>query len=145
MLYFVFVIVYQALRPEFKVPSYETVRYKLIPVKKDQVIKIIKKKISGCRFLSSQIDLWASRSMDSYIGMWLSGVNENFESVAVLVACRLMSGRHTGEAIMDYFEEIIQSLQVNSKVNGLLNNNNKNYLHLIFIKFCFPLGHSCIN
>ena len=60
--------------------------------------------------LSTIIDLWSSKLMDGYMGVSISGVNENFMPFNFVLACREIIGSHTSANAFRAFTKTLFSL-----------------------------------
>ncbi len=66
------------------------------------------------------MDIWSSKSMDGYIGFTCSAVTDEFEKFVVFLGIRKMHGRHTSQAILAEYEQLLQDWKIPS--NKVLTN-----------------------
>lgn len=60
------------------------------------------------------MDIWSSKSMDGYIGFTCSAVSDDFEKFVVFLGVRKMHGRHTSQAILAEYEQLLQDWKIPS-------------------------------
>ena len=106
----------QTASPNYKIPSIEKVRNKLIPLRYHQVYQAVKAKMLESRTCSIMLDLWSSKKMEGYLGVTASGVGSEYDPFTVLLACKKIEGKHTAAKILEEYEEIVQEFELSSKV-----------------------------
>ncbi len=78
-------------------------------------------KLSQCTSLNNIMDIWSSKSIDGYIGFTCSAVTDEFEKFVVFLGIRKMHGRHTSQAILAEYEQLLQDWKIPSnKVSTIL-------------------------
>lgn len=105
--------------PGYAIPTYERMKDTLIPEKRRLVRAMMEQIIAKSVRVSTVLDLWSSKSMNGYLGVSLSGVNDDFKPFNFVLACREVKERHTSENILRVYEEIIQSWNLSSKIETI--------------------------
>lgn len=59
---------------QFSMPCYETMRERLIPIKKRATRESIEKELHNFKALCAHVDIWSSKKMDGYIGISVAGI-----------------------------------------------------------------------
>ena len=72
------------------------------------------------------IDLWSNRQMRSYLGITGHYISDDWNLKSVMLACNLVSGRHTGDNIMMWYDEIISDFGVREKVKHIITDSASN-------------------
>lgn len=103
----------------FPIPCYETLRETLIPAKKKKTRDAIDGALQTIKTLCAHIDIWSSKSMHGYLGISVSGITTDFSCFKAYLACKHMTGSHTGVAILRVYEEVVQSWGLQDKVRSL--------------------------
>lgn len=98
--------------PGYHLPSAYVMRNTLIPQRYEQIKEYIKKKLSSCTAISIILDIWSCKSMVGYIGFTFSGVLKTYEPFRSFLAIRQVKGKHTGEAILKEYEDVIQEWEI---------------------------------
>lgn len=108
----------------------------LIPASYSNVKKAVMEKLSKVTSCSIILDLWSSKSMDGFLGFTCSAVTENYESFTCLLACRKVEGSHTGQRILDEYENVTAEWEISEKVYEcfhFLTVNIKNHFNFVVI------------
>lgn len=92
----------------YSLPSVHVMRNVLIPARYAKVKQLIKDKLSACTAITIILDIWSSKSMVGYIGFTCSGVLKTFEPFRCFLAIRKMVEKHTGEAIISEYEDVLE-------------------------------------
>lgn len=71
-------------------------------------------KLSHSSSLNIIMDIWSSKSMDGYIGFTCSAVTQDFEKFVVFLGLRKMTGRHTSQAILAEYEQLLINWKLSS-------------------------------
>lgn len=90
-------------------------RYKHIPRLHAITVNAVKEKISTCRTVNIILDIWSSKNMAGFVAFNLQGVTKDFEIITCLLSVRQMFGRHTGEAILAEFEDVLREWGISIK------------------------------
>lgn len=96
-----------ALNENFELPSYKEFRKRIFEAfgfTRNQLVQYIQKNAS---FVSLTCDLWTSRSKQGFLGVTCHFITPNFEMKEITLAIRYMPYPHTGEAIQQVLEKII--------------------------------------
>ena len=75
--------------------------------------------------ISVTLDIWTDRQMRAFLGVTDHYI-ENFELKNTVLACRRFSGSHTGENILNQFEDILDSFSIKDKVHIAVTDNASN-------------------
>lgn len=94
-------------------PTDFTMRRRHMPGEYIRIRKIIQTKISCCLVVTLILDIWSSKRMCGYIGFTLEGVTKQYEIFTAFLCLRQMTGRHTGEAILAEFEDVLKEWGIN--------------------------------
>lgn len=81
----------------------------------DRIKSLVMKKLKQSRSITLMIDIWSSKRMCGYIGFSLEGVTFKYEQFTAFLCLRQMTVRHTGEAILAEFEDVLSEWDLNIK------------------------------
>lgn len=90
-------------------------RKKLIPDEYSKIRLNLQRKIEQCAVVTLIIDIWSSKRMLGFIGFTIQGVTDNFEIFNAFLCVKQMAGRHTGEAIIAEFEDVLRDWAIDIK------------------------------
>ena len=102
--------------PTYKRPTVWRLRNELIPNEYQRLKKILEMKISQCSAVTLIVDIWSSKKMCGYIGFTIEGVTSSYEIFTAFLCIRQMFGKHTGEAILAEFEDVLREWKLKIKV-----------------------------
>lgn len=112
----------------YTLPSYETVRYNMLPKKVMEIENCVHKLLSSCRHVALTVDIWSSRAMMSFIGVTVHFVTPQLEPGMAVLACRYFPGVHTAEAVQTAVSDIVIHWKIASKVIRVLTDNGRNII-----------------
>ncbi|KZS04934.1 Uncharacterized protein APZ42_032015 [Daphnia magna] len=101
--------------PGYKAPTDFTMRRRHLYEEYDRIKSLVIKKLKQSRSITLMIDIWSSKRMCGYIGFSLEGVTFKYEQFTAFLCLRQMTGRHTGEAILAEFEDVLSEWDLNIK------------------------------
>lgn len=83
-----------------------------------EILEDVKKLIAdNCDVsLALTTDIWMSRCMDSYISGTVHFINKHFRLHRRTPNCLMFDGSHTGDAIKDFLEDIVDKLAVSADI-----------------------------
>lgn len=96
----------------YSLPYPDQMRLKLIPDVFHQTKAVVAKKLLECTACSIILDIWSSKSMMGFVGFNLAGVTADYDRILVFLAITKFNGRHTGEAILAEYEEVIRRWKI---------------------------------
>ena len=76
----------------------------------------MKLKIQEFKKLSFTTDVWSEPSANvSLLSLTAHGITDNYERVSVILKCKQLEGRHTGEIIANNLNNILKDWGLNTK------------------------------
>ena len=122
----VFIAFVKKLAPGYSVPSRKTITRKLED--KFSLCKAALGKLSNnVKFAAITADLWTSVCMQSFLGVTIHFINEEFELKNLVLATKETSGAHTGENIAKWLEEVMDDYEISpSKIVAIVTHNAAN-------------------
>ena len=117
--------VMKTAQPAYTVPSHRHLCLNLLPERYESLHKDLISKLQQAPGVIVTLDLWSSRDTRAFIGVTAHCIVE-FKMVTELLACRRFHGSHTGEAILEFFEEIIDEFQISSSILSTITDSASN-------------------
>ena len=133
-----FVNFLNVVHPQYKPPSRQTVRKKILKKADDMKLKIMKQ-FQNCQTVSITVDIWSDRKMRSFLGVTAHVVIQEKEAhllKSFTLACEQFVGRHSGENIAAAFEKIVQQFEIKNKITYIITDNAANMKKAFHT--CFP-------
>lgn len=87
-------------------------RNKLIPELYEKLKAKVLDVLASCSAVTLSLDIWSAITMDGFIGFTLAGVTKDFVNVTFHLCVRQLTGRHTGEAIIAEFEDVVKDWNI---------------------------------
>ena len=100
-------------------------RYSLL---KNKVVGILKE----LQHINFTIDIWSSRQMQSFFGMTGHSITTGWKMQSIMLSCDRISGSHTGEKILQCYDEVVAEFGLSSKVEHIVADNAAN-MRKVFI------------
>ena len=117
--------VLEMAEPRYTMPSRKHLSNQLIPKRYTRLfsttVALLKKAPQVCVTL----DMWTNRQMRSYFGMTAHFIVD-FKLMSVMLACRRFSGSHTGEEILQHYEDVEHAFAITGKVDNIVTDNGAN-------------------
>ena len=117
--------VLQKAEPRYSMPSRKHLSTKLIPERYKKVYANIVKLLSISSQVCLTLDIWSNRQMRSYLGVTCHFIVD-FKLHSAMLSCHHFRGSHTGERIIQNFEEIVTSFDISGKVDKVITDNASN-------------------
>ena len=117
--------VLQKAEPRYSMPSRKHLSTKLIPQRYQNIYEDIVKLLSVSSQVCLTIDIWSNRQMRSYLGVTCHFIVD-FKLQCAMLSCHRFRGSHTGERIIQLFEEIVASFNISGKVDRVITDNASN-------------------
>ena len=107
-----FINLLSGLNRRFNIPSEKVIRTSLIPklyVKVQYKLKEVLSELFEDKrcYYSVSLDAWSSKALDSYLGLVIHFVTEDFKRKMVLIRCLPYNSSHTGDSIHERFKFIL--------------------------------------
>lgn len=100
----------------YKLPYPDKMRRQLLPQEFERLKSRINAKLETEAFsVSIILDIWSSRSMMGFVGFNVAGVTKTFDRFVFLLAMKKFEGRHTGEAILAEFDDLLKKWNIPRK------------------------------
>ena len=114
------------LDPQYQLPSRKQLSTVLLKKKYDTLKSSVLQKLKKTDTINLTIDLWSNRQMQSYLGITGHYISDDWNLESVMLACNRVTGRHTGDNIMMWYEEIISDFGVREKVKHIITDSASN-------------------
>lgn len=106
--------------PGYKPPHRDTVRKRILKMAekgRDEISKVLK----DVDYVTLALDGWASRKMQSFMGLVAHSLDENISTgnimrKATIICCDHFAGRHTAENIANWFCTLVESYGIQDKL-----------------------------
>ena len=107
-----FINLLSGLNRRFNIPSEKVIRTSLIPklyVKVQYKLKEVLSELFEDKrcYYSVSLDAWSSKALDTYLGLVIHFVTEDFKRKMVLIRCLPYNSSHTGDSIHERFKFIL--------------------------------------
>lgn len=113
--------------PQYTMPSRKHLSSKLIPKRYEDLFSKIVSLLHRAPQVCLTLDIWTNRQIRSYLGVTAHLIID-FTLIAVMLACHLFQGCHTGEEILVRFAEIERAFEVTGKVDSIITDSASNML-----------------
>lgn len=117
--------VLEVAEPRYSMPSRKYLSGKLLSERHSAIHDNIKSVMQKCTRVCLTLDIWTNRQMRSYLGVTGHCIID-FRLHSVMLACCRFRGSHTGEAIVDAFEEVVHLFGISRKVDTVITDNASN-------------------
>ena len=115
-----------ALDSQYQLPSRKQLSTVLLKKKHDSLKNSVQEKLKNTDTINLTIDLWSNRQMRSYLGITGHYISNDWNLESVMLACNRVTGRHTADNIMMWYEEIISAFGVMEKVKHIITDSASN-------------------
>ncbi len=117
------------LEPKYTMVSRKCIQTTIIPKKAHQMYQEMKEclqdRVESC---SVTLDIWSSRRMHGYFGMTCHFITDDWQLKQLLLCCKHMKGRHTGDNIYMEYEAIVEEFGLQDKISKVVTDNASNML-----------------
>ncbi|XP_065907752.1 zinc finger BED domain-containing protein 4-like [Dysidea avara] len=114
------------LDSQYQVPSRKQLSTVLLKKKYDKLKSSVLDKLKKTDTINLTIDLWSNRQMRSYLGITGHYISDDWNLESVMLACNQVSGRHIGDNIMMWYDEIISDFGVREEVKHIITDSASN-------------------
>jgi hypothetical protein len=76
------------------------------------------------------LDGWTSPFQTSFLAITAHWINEDWEPVDITLGFEKLTGKHTGEALLDAFIAVVERFNLQRKVMSITSDNGSNVLKL---------------
>ena len=114
------------LDPMYSLPSRKHLSSTLI----QRRYSLLKNKVVGLlnelQHINVTIDIWSSRQMRSFFGMTGHFITTGWKMQSIMLSCDRISGSHTGEKILQCYDEVVAEFGLSSKVEHIVTDSAAN-------------------
>lgn len=103
------------LNKKFNVPSEKVIRCTLMPKLYHETQAALLQSLSAAitnTYFSITCDIWSSLALDSYLGVTVHYISEDFYRKVVMVRCLPYNAKHTGDSIKERIRYILEKWQL---------------------------------
>lgn len=108
-----------ALDPNFSLPSRKHLSTSLLEKKYSNSKMTVMKRLEAVKHHLT-IDIWSSRQMRSFLDVIDHYISNKWKLESVMLSYICITGRHTGENIIQRFEEIAAKFDILTKVSRIV-------------------------
>ena len=112
-----------ALDSQYQLPSCKQLSTVLLKNKHDSLKNSVQEKLKKTDTINPTIDLWSNQQVLSYLRINGHYISNDCYLESVMLACNRVTGRHTADNIMMWYEEIISALE---KVKHIITDSASN-------------------
>ena len=116
----------ETLDPMYQVPSRKQLSTVLLKKKYSAVKNMILEKLSKAQTIHLTIDLWSNHQMRSFLGITGHYISEEWVLESVMLGCNRVIGRHTGENIVSWYDNIVAEFGISTKVRHIITDSGAN-------------------
>ena len=120
-----FVNLMQIVAPDYKVPSRNTVKSRLIKRYDDERDSLVKE-LNSVQSVSLTTDTWTSNATESYITVTEHHITDDWEMQSNVLMTRAMPERHTGENLANKLLDCASEFELENKVESVVHDNARN-------------------
>ena len=107
---------YEAYKcPSFDIPTRKTLLNMVIGHKQTVIFKV-KEQLRKLEYPNVSVDGWSDATMRCFNGYIVQGISTEWEIVNIPITFEFVSGSHTGKAIKDQYDNIIDKFGIRDKV-----------------------------
>lgn len=118
----------QALDPNFLLPSRKHLSTSLLDKKYTTLKKAVMKRLEAVKDIHLTIDIWSNRQMKSFLGVTGHYISSDWKLESVMLCCNRITGRHTGDNILQSYEELAVEFNIDRKVGHIVTDNASNMM-----------------
>ena len=99
------------LNRKFQIPSEKVIRCTLMPkLYKQTQFKLLKSLSETLKdgYFSVTCDVWSSQALDSYLGVTIHFIDEDFQRKVIIIRCLPYNTNHSGESIQNRVKYILE-------------------------------------
>lgn len=106
----------QVAVPGYKLPSRDDLREKLLPSKVSALQSKISASLSGAEHVCISLDVWTSLTMEGYLGVEATFVDNDFTAHTFLLTFTRLTGSHTAARIRSEYDAALVQWNISDKV-----------------------------
>lgn len=115
-----------ALNPAYTLPNRQTISKSLIPLAYEKCLNSCKEKVKNITHACLTTDCWTSLNNESFIGVTIHYINENFELKSVLLKCSSLMVSHTAENLAQDINNCLEEWDLKGKIGIAVSDNAAN-------------------
>ena len=119
--------------PGFRIPCEKTVKnliHEAYVWSSDQLMNLLNNTVTSVHLTT---DLWTARSKHGYLGVTVTWLSSDFTFYEVLLACNHLEYPHTGEAVSNELNQIINKWYLKNTIFTISTDNGSNMVKAINI------------
>ncbi|KAJ8958368.1 hypothetical protein NQ314_006429 [Rhamnusium bicolor] len=116
----------KALNPAYEIPTRQVISKTFVPSFYEECLVICKEKIKEVQAVSLTTDCWTSGNNDSFIGITIHFVDDDFKLQTMLLKCAVFNKSHISANLSDELNTISEEWGVNRKVVLAVSDNAAN-------------------
>ncbi|XP_050314913.1 E3 SUMO-protein ligase ZBED1-like [Anthonomus grandis grandis] len=116
----------KTLNPSYDIPNRYTISKSLIPARYEEVLLKCRSLLANARKGCITTDCWTSINTESFIGVTAHFIDEHFKIKSILLACQLLSDRHTSLNLAETLREIAIDWNIQNKIILAVSDNAAN-------------------
>ncbi len=124
-----------------KIPARRTVSRSLLDNLK-AVEEELKEILEHTDDIATSLDLWSSKALESYMGVLVHYITEDWEYKSRVIDFLRCKGRHTGLAILEAYRHVLQFYNIESKEWKSITDSASNMIKAFEIKFEMSLSEN---
>ena len=114
------------LEPCYQMPSRKQLSTVLLKKKYDTLRSKVVDQLQKIKSLNITVDLWSNRQMKSYLGMTGHYISNQWTLESVMLACNRVTGGHTSDNIMLWYNEVVSEFDVRDKIKHVVTDSAAN-------------------
>lgn len=118
--------------PGYSLPSRKNISSAMIPALYQTALTDVKMRISrDVKSVCLTTDCWTSSQTESYIGVTVHYIDDDFEAQQILLECKSMTESHTSTNLAKELKRVTDEYNLTNKVNFAISDNARNIVKAI--------------